>query len=144
MVGHGSYFRQVGGFFVNFLGFGRKRERSRCRGAQFFFPCLCTSRGRRRTHSVVPNSIILGFFLTVDETATFFPKHTISFQSSICDLFNLVPDSINYRPSLYASFPVWSLVLDFFNQVLHWQSNFNIYAIKTKSTLKNYNSTSEL
>jgi len=30
------------GVFVNFLGFGRERERSRCRGAQFFFPCLYT------------------------------------------------------------------------------------------------------
>jgi hypothetical protein len=32
----------------------------------------------------------------------FCPKHAISFQSSICDLFKLVPESINYKPSIYA------------------------------------------
>jgi hypothetical protein len=51
-----------GFFFVNFLGFRKEGERSRCKGAQFFFPCLCTSRGRKRTHNVVPNNIILGLF----------------------------------------------------------------------------------
>jgi hypothetical protein len=28
------------------------------------------------------------------------------------------------------AFSVWSLVLDFFNQVPNWSPNFNIYAIK--------------
>jgi hypothetical protein len=30
-------------------------------------------------------------------------------------LSNLVLDSVNFSPSIYASFPIWSLVLDFFN-----------------------------
>jgi len=44
--------------------------------------------------------------------------------------FNLAPDSINFSPYIRASFPIWSLVLDFFNQVSNCPSNFNIYAIK--------------
>jgi len=41
-----------------------------------------------------------------------------------------VADSDNFSSSIYVSFLVWSLILDFFNQILKWPSNFNIYAIK--------------
>ena len=33
-------------------------------------------------------------------------------------------------PIFIRLFPVWSLILDFFNQVPNYPSNFNIYAIK--------------
>jgi hypothetical protein len=71
VVGYGSEFRHVG-VFVGFLGFGRERERSRCRGIRFFFPCLYASRGKRRTHSVVPNGTILGFFSSSSSSSSFF------------------------------------------------------------------------
>jgi hypothetical protein len=46
------------------------------------------------------------------------------------NFFNLVPDSDNFNSSIYVSFLVWSLIFDFFNQILKWPSNFNIYTIK--------------
>jgi len=42
------------------------------------------------------------------------------------NFFNLVPDLVNFNPYIHAPFSVWFLVLDFFNQVLNWLSNFNI------------------
>jgi hypothetical protein len=46
------------------------------------------------------------------------------------NFFNLTPDLVNSSPFIYAPFPIWSLVLNFFNQAPNWPSNFNIYSIK--------------
>jgi hypothetical protein len=46
------------------------------------------------------------------------------------NFFNLALDSANFRPYIYTPFIVWSLVLDFFDQIPNYPSNFNIYAIK--------------
>jgi hypothetical protein len=61
----------------------------------------------------------------VNETALFFPKHAVSFK------WKLAPKRVRFQISpSFLRFSVWSLVLDFFNQVSNWPSNFNIYAIK--------------
>jgi hypothetical protein len=46
------------------------------------------------------------------------------------NFFNLTPDLINFSPYIQTLFSVWSLVLNFFNQVPNCPSNFNIYTIK--------------
>jgi len=57
-------------------------------------------------------------------------------------------NSVNFSLFIYMTFPVWSLVSDFFNQVSNWPSNFNIYAIKPliwpNQLLKIYNLTIKL
>jgi hypothetical protein len=53
-----------------------------------------------------------------------------SFDQQTSKFFNLAPNLVNFSPYISLSFPIWSLVLDFFNQVPNCPSNFNIYAIK--------------
>jgi hypothetical protein len=50
----------------------------------------------------------------------------------ISSFFHLTPDLVNFSAFIYAPFPIWSLVLDFFNQVPNWPSNFNIYSVNPK------------
>jgi hypothetical protein len=69
------------------LGFGKERERSRCRGTQFFFPCLCVRvQGKKKNPQYYSKQhrfellLFLVFFLTMDETTPFYPKHAVSFK----------------------------------------------------------------
>jgi hypothetical protein len=89
VLGHGSEFRQMGGFIGFFWVLGereRERERNRWRGTYAFSFLASRIQGKKKTHSVVQNDTILGFFsffflfLTVDETTSFFPKHVVSFK----------------------------------------------------------------
>ena len=59
---------------------------------------------------------ISAFWLSIDQQTSIF--------------FNLTLDLINYSPYVHMPFLVWSLILNFFNQVSNSQSIFNIYAIK--------------
>jgi len=131
VVGYGSKFKYMG-VFVDFLGFGRERKRTDAGEHDFSSPAStrpgeklkkkknpqCHSKRHRFWASSL---LLLLFFLTFDETAPFHLKVNgvkicqFPNQSSICELFNLVPDSINSRPFIYTSFPVWFLVLNFFN-----------------------------
>jgi hypothetical protein len=48
----------------------------------------------------------------------------------IMNFFNLALVSVNSNPYIHAPFPVWSLLLNFFNQIPNYPLNFNIYATK--------------
>jgi hypothetical protein len=53
-----------------------------------------------------------------------------SIEKQTSNFLNFPYNLINVNPCIHASFSVWSLVLDFFNQVPNCPSNFNIYVIK--------------
>ena len=64
-------------------------------------------------------------FFYVHETTLFCPKCAVSFKrkgAKMCQFLN--------QSSICMLFPFWSLLLNFFNQVPDWPSNFNTYAIK--------------
>jgi hypothetical protein len=64
-------------------------------------------------------------FFSVHETTLFCSKRVVSFKrkgAKMCQFLN--------QSSICVLFPFWSLVLNFFNHVPNWPSNFNIYAIK--------------
>jgi len=71
---------QVNVFGFWFSGFWeREGEEQRCRGRKTFFPKLCTS-GKKKIYNAFQNDTVLVFFLTVDETMQFCPKHVVSFK----------------------------------------------------------------
>ena len=65
VLGHGSEFRQMGGFIGFFWVLGEReieRERNRWRGTYAFSFPASRIQGKKKTHSVVQNDTILGFF----------------------------------------------------------------------------------
>jgi hypothetical protein len=74
-----------------------------------------------RINSIVslPNSKVTS---DVGHLFLFSPQYWIcafwpSIDKKTFNFFNLTPDLVNFSPYIHAPFPVWFLVLDFFNQV---------------------------
>jgi len=132
-------------------GFGKERERGVVGEKISFFPCLCTSRGRRRcTVSFKTTPFSLFLFLTVDETTSFLTKRFVSFkwkwrqisqfpnqsyifylfnQVLICNFdfknrFNCIFAKIKCQPWRWPFFSFWSLVLNLCILTLNWSINF--------------------
>jgi hypothetical protein len=74
---------------------------------------------------MTPFRFPLFFKWRMHETTSFFPKHAVSFK------WKLAPKCVRFQvsPLICAIFSLVH-VLDFFNQVPNWSSNFNIYVIK--------------